>query len=204
MVIRMHGWGICQFFVFVAMAAAFPRLALAAVTKLPSFEVVEKALSAHFEARSDYRKGDLITRRPAKEFLDNLAKLGWKPGDQDAILKEVPEEGDFIVSVLSTSRGKSFMRKIAKYPNAYDRLDRLSKLPQGKQTVRQLIDGPGGYQMIEYLTSSSGGKELGKMLSRAPRGSNFNQPTGKLYTADHLLARLRRSYGEAVALHSKR
>ena len=200
----MHARAVCQILMFVAASGALPRTALSAASQLPSFETVEKALLAHFQGLSGYREGDLISRRPAKDFLDRLEKLGWKPIDQDAILNDVPEEGDFVVSVLSTTRGKSFMRKISKYPNAYDRLDRLGRLPQGKQTVRQLINGPGGYQMIEYLTSSSGGKELGKMLSRSPQGGGFNQPTGKLYTASHLLTRLRRSYGDEIAMQSKR
>ena len=47
--------------------------------------------------------------------------------------------------------------------------------------------------MIEYMTQSRGGRELGKMLSKAPNGADFNQPTGRIYTLDGLLAQLKKS-----------
>jgi hypothetical protein len=85
------------------------------------------------------------------------------------------------------------MRRIAKYPEAFDRLDRLSRLPHGKQTIRDLIKGPGGDKMIQYLTTTPGGKETGKMLSEAPKGAKFNASTGRIYTVDLLLQHVKKS-----------
>jgi hypothetical protein len=106
----------------------------------------------------------------------------------------VPAGNDYLVQRLRTPRGRQFMRRIANYPGAYDRLDRLSWLPYGKQTVQDLIQKKGGEDMIKYITTAPGGNELGKMLSNAPKGANFNQPTGRIYTAALLLARLKTSY----------
>ncbi len=86
------------------------------------------------------------------------------------------------------------MRQSCKYPDAYDRLDRLSRMPMGHQNVDALIAGPDGYKMIQYMTSTSGGRNLGQMLSQDPRGANFNSPTGRIYTADQFLQRLTESY----------
>ena len=81
--------------------------------------------------------------------------------------------------------------------DAYDRLDRLSRLPHGQQTVRDLIRGPDGYKMIEYMTTAPGGKELGNQLSNAPQGKDFNAATGRIYTAEKLLLRLEQSRAAA-------
>lgn len=182
----------------IVLPAVMVCLAKAQAAPLPDFEIIERAVAKHFEDLPDYRDGDLLARAPTKELLEKLEKLGWKEPNAAAILERIPADDDFIAKSLSTSRGKSFMRQIAKYPNAYDRLDRLSRLPRGKDMVRSLIVGPDGYKLLEYMTSTSGGKELGKMLSEAPRGTNFNRSTGKIYTATMLLAELRLDYGETV------
>jgi hypothetical protein len=36
------------------------------------------------------------------------------------------------------------------------------------------------------------------MLSQAPRGKDFNAPTGRLYTADQLMLKLQQSYEEEL------
>jgi len=48
------------------------------------------------------------------------------------------------------------------------------------------------------MTTTSGGKELGKLLSNNPRTRNFNKPTGRIYTAAMLIARLEESHTAAV------
>jgi hypothetical protein len=63
--------------------------------------------------------------------------------------------------------------------------------------MRRLKQGPDGYKLIEYLAVTDGGREMGKMLSAAPRGKNFNRPTGRIYNADQLLQRLETSLAAA-------
>jgi hypothetical protein len=89
------------------------------------------------------------------------------------------------------------------YPNGYDRIDRLSRLPLGQQTVRDLIRGPGGEKMVAYMTTASGGKELGKMLSNDPQGKQFNAPTGRIYTVAMLLDRMKQSQAAALKAAGK-
>ena len=86
------------------------------------------------------------------------------------------------------------MEGIAKYPDAYDRLDRLSRLPYGRQTVHDLIQRPGGEKMTQYMSTASGGKEIGKKFANAPGATDFNKSTGRIYTVAMLLGQLQEQY----------
>jgi hypothetical protein len=86
------------------------------------------------------------------------------------------------------------MRKISKSPGTYSRLDRLSRLSQGQQVVSQLVGDVGGDVFITYLATTNSGHNLGQMMGGTPNGSDLNLPTGRIYTADDLLAALRKSY----------
>lgn len=162
--------------------------------KLPDFGVVEKHVQTTFQTFKDQQPADLITRDQATKVLDGLKKLGWDVPDRNEILEDVLSESDPLVKRLRTKSGKTFMRQSARYPQAYDRLDRLERLPDGQRILKQLIEGPDGYKLIEYLTTSSGGKNMGKMLGKIPEGENFNQKTGHIYTQADLLERLKESY----------
>lgn len=174
----------------------------AASDKLPSFGDVQNAVEGHFQAMPDYQPGDIIARNDVEPVFKLLEQIGFHVADRQAILKSVPPANDFLVSSLRSEAGTRFMRQIAGYSMGYDRLDRLAQLPHGKQTVRDLIKGPDGYKMIDYMTTSRGGLEMGKMLSQAPKGKNFNAPTGRIYTVDQLLKRLKQSYAKAEAANS--
>ena len=82
--------------------------------------------------------------------------------------------------------------------DAYDRLDKLSQLPEGKSSIRTLIKGPGGKKLIDLLTSSTGRPQAGELLAHSPSGHDFNQATGRIYTLDALVQRLEQSYRAAA------
>jgi hypothetical protein len=94
----------------------------------------------------------------------------------------------------STVAGRKFMRKIARHQGAYARLDRLTSIPRGKAIVRDLIHQPQGDKFIEYLATTKSGRNLGGMLSDVPGGADLNKPTGRIYTAEDLIAELKREY----------
>ncbi len=164
---------------------------------LPTWAEVEEVVLRHFGLLPDYRPGDILARSEVRPLFSHLERMGWEVSDRPEILRQVPADDHYLIRKLRTKRGRKFMRRIAEYPRAYDRLDRLSRLPYGKQTVHDLIYKKGGEELIEYLTTASGGKELGKMLSKAPKGTDFNKPTGLIYTAQMLLERLKTSYAAA-------
>jgi hypothetical protein len=160
----------------------------------PSYAEVREVVLRHFALLPDYAPGDMIARSEVEPLFAQLQRMGWKVADRKDILRKVPADQDYLLQKLRTPRGRKFMRRIAGYPDAYDRLDRLSWLPHGRQTVHDLIDGAGGDEMIKYLTTTLGGSELGKMLSKTPKGADFNKPTGRIYTAEMLLGQLEKSH----------
>ena len=170
----------------------------------PSPEKVEKVVLQHFAKLRGYRSGDIISAGDVEPVFKMLEKIGFSAADRKEILADIPGDGDLLVKSLRTKTGLKFMREVAKYPAAYDRLDRLVRMPQGKATLQALIAGPDGYKMVEYLTTTRGGANLGKQLSNTPKGGNFNSPTSRIYTVEMLLARLRISHAAATGKHSTR
>jgi hypothetical protein len=160
----------------------------------PDFQQAAKIIAAQFAATPGYVRGDLITQQQIKDALDKLSQKGWNIRDKDAIVDLGLAENSFLARELSTPAGKKFMRKIAHIAGAYERLDRLSANPRGQSTVRNLIRQKGGDELVEYLATTKGGRNMGNMLAGARQVTNLNERTGRIYTADDLLAALERSY----------
>ncbi len=174
----------------VAAAADAPR---SVAKPIPSLSELKQAVLRYFRAQRDWRPGDLITRDQVEPLLAQLRRTMLPLPDAKQILGDVLAKDSFLAEQLRTRNGRKFMRQISGYDDAYDRLDRLSRLPHGKQTIIDLIRGPDGYKMIEYMTTTPGGKALGKQLSNAPKGKDFNDATSRIYTVEMLLQRLERS-----------
>ena len=171
---------------------------------IPPFSELRQTVLSYFQTQSDYQPGDLITREEVEPLLNRIEKLGLPLPDANRILEKVLPEDSFMARQFSTPRGRKFMRQIKAYPDGYDRVDRLSRLPRGRVTVRDLIQGPGGAKMIQYMTTAPGGINMGNMLSNDPDGAHFNSPTGRIYTADMLLARLKQIHAAAEKAAKKR
>lgn len=163
-------------------------------SRLADFSEVETIVSRHLNARRGYQPGDLISQSDWDAIQVNLGQAGWVPRDAAAVRKAMLPANDFLIGEARSKAGSQFIRRVSRYPGGLDRLDRLARMPYGVNTVRQLIRGPDGYKLFEYMTSTSGGASLGQMLSQDPGGKNFNQPTGRIYTAFQLLERLERSH----------
>ena len=132
---------------------------------------------------------DIVSRDDLPKILALLKRRGVVIAeiDVDAVSERVLPDNDGMVRYLRTPRGTTFMRRIARYPSAFDRLDRLVRMPYGAARMRELIRGPDGYKLIEYMTTSRGGRNLGAMLSRTRSGGNFNRKTGRLYTVSDVI-----------------
>jgi hypothetical protein len=178
------------------MATPFSHAA-AGQPQLPDFELVESWVQGHFASQKGRQASDLVTRRDVEQVLDGLKQRGWDVAERKEILESSLPGDDWLVQRLQTTAGRKFLREIASYPDAYDRLDRLRRLPDGRQILDRLIQGPDGYKLIEYLTNEPGGRQMGRMLSNTPKGKNFNQTTGRIYIASDLLKRLKESHTAA-------
>jgi len=183
-----------------AVLLLVPALARGAGDKeeLPPFSEIEKAVRQHFATQPGYSEGGIIVRSEVAELFGTLKGLGWAVAGANDILSQVPKDGEFLTQQLRTKAGAKFARQIARLPEGFDRLEKLSRIPNGRQTIRDLIKGPDGYKLIEYMTTTSGGEQMGRMLSQTPNGRKFNKPTGRIYTVEMLLERLKQEHAAAV------
>jgi len=162
----------------------------------PTFKVVRATVEEYFAKIADYAPGRLIVRGEVEGAFKQLQRVGWPVPRAQQLLQQVPTEGEEWVQTLRTPEGRKFMDQITRFPSAYDRLDRWSRLNGGMREIRATIRGPDGYKLIEYMTTAPGGKNMGEMLSKAPGGDDFNKPTGRVYTVEALLGRLEQLYAE--------
>jgi hypothetical protein len=160
----------------------------------PSFDAVVRALTTYFQSQPDFQRHDLLHQSQVSAALEAVAAAGWEVPAAKKIVELALPDNSFLVGELATPDGKKFMRKIAASPGTYSRLDRMSQLSQGQQFVSQLVGDAGGDTLITYLATTNGGRNLGEMMAGTPNGTDLNLPTGRIYTADDLLAVLKRSY----------
>lgn len=158
----------------------------------PTFEQVQATVEAEITIGPKEAERKLVTRADVEPVFKALAKLGWKVKDAKAITDRFLPDSDPLVRELR--RSKSFATKIADYPNVYDRLDRLRRMPYGMRRVREFATTRNGHELLEYMTTTKGGANLQRQLSRGRNGEGFGEPTGKLYTRADLLTELRRAY----------
>ena len=170
----------------------------------PEFATVQSSINRDLANQTDYQTGDILSQSYVAPIIKHLELMGWKIADRKTILKKVPSDTHFLVRQLRTKAGREFMRKVASYPLAYDRLYRLALLPDGRRTMVDLIRAKDGHKMIQYLTTSKGGKNLGKILQRLPKGTEFNTPTGHIFTGDQLIGHLKQSYQAELKRRAER
>ncbi len=175
----------------------------AAAGEFPGFADVEGVVHKELAARPGYQSGDVLARSEVHNILTQIGKLGWNVKEGPQIEALVLEDSHFLIRQLRTKRGTRFMRKIAKMPDGYSRLEHLYKLSGGKQIVHDLIRGKGGWEMINYLSKSRGGKNMGRQLTHGPGGRDFNKPTGRIYTAEELTKALQEAYVRQVRENEK-
>ena len=162
---------------------------------LPKIELVKEVIKRHFASDPDYQTGDLISRSQVEEALDQLKRRGWIVRDRASIVSDVLTDRNLLVEKLRSKKGRKFMRRAAKKPDAFDRLDRLARLKDGPRILNQLIDGPDGDKFTEYLVSAGGGgTEFAKLAGRPTQSKSFKKPTGRIYTEKQFFDRLKESH----------
>jgi hypothetical protein len=164
----------------------------------PDFKIVIDTLKGFFGTLPDYQTGDLITQSQIADALHKLQDAGWRVSESERIVKLGLADDSFLAKELSTGAGRTFMRKIARHPGAYSQIDRLSSISRGQNIVRDLIRQRGGDEFVEYLTTTKGGRNLGGMLAGARHGADLNKPTGRIYTANDLVAELHREFKKQI------
>ncbi len=169
--------------------------------KLPPWPVVTRTVGEQLATLQNYRDGDLLSQAEVAPIFKALETRGWVVADQAKIMGSVLPDDDFLVKELRTPAGLKFMRKIASYPQAYDEIDQLSRLPNGDLMVRDFLRFPhsdrtfinkNGPSPAMYARLVPDEKRRG-----APTPADLQKPTGRIYTASQLLTRLQQSYRAA-------
>ena len=167
--------------------------------KIPSLDQIESMTESYFASQPNYRPGEIISESQVRGLFEEMWRKGWKVPRQDELLRRVPDDSELLVRELRTKDGRKFSQQIARYPLAFDKLDRMSRMPTGKSVLRRLVRGPDGYKLLQYMAEAPGGDELGKMLGGTPTGRDFNKPTGRIYTVSSLIPELRERHEESFA-----
>jgi hypothetical protein len=169
--------------------------------KPPEWRAVDHTVKKALAKRAGYEPKDLLAQGDLKAVVAALGKKGWKVADAQRLIEDALPDDDILVQLFRGSKkGVGFMRGIEKYALAYDRLDRLIRLPGGEMTIKYLIKGPDGYKMVQYFTETAyRGNCIVDILPRGyngelPSSKGFNDPTGKIYTEKMLLGALRLRY----------
>ena len=168
--------------------------AAAQPTRTPDIGSVTRAVEAHFASQSGYQLGDLIQRSQIEQVLTKLSDAGAPVPGADKIAERGLADDSFLITQLASDDGQRFMRRLARIPDAFAYLDRLSTISRGEQMVRDLIHDKGGDKLIEYMATTKGGQKLGRMMTAVPDGSDLNKPTGRIYTVADLVAALKTAY----------
>ena len=186
------GCGLPRLLASVALAIYMADFVLAAPRpETTNDRAVAKVVDEFFASQPGYQKGDLVTRSQIEKVVAKLVSKGVKISDPGGVVKLGLPDDSFLVRELSTPSGKRFMRKIAPRPGAYSHLDRLSTIPRGQTLIRDLMRTRDGDKMIEYLATTKGGKNMGDMMAQVRGGVDLNKPTGRIYTAEDLVAALK-------------
>lgn len=165
----------------------------------PKFEDVEKRVHEELQKRPGYQRGDLLTRGEVAPVFTEIKRLGWTVADQSTIESRLLPDSDPLVKDLRAPNARGFMRRVSPVPGGFDRLDRLRRMPYGQQRVQELVRGPDGHLMIQYMATTPNGRNLGQSLERGVNGQNLNQRTGRLYTEQQLIEKLKASHAQEAA-----
>jgi hypothetical protein len=159
----------------------------------PDFPTIAHAIESWFAAQEDYQPGDIITRAQVEIVLKKLDDAGVHVPDARAITELALANDSFMVRELTTANGRKFMRKLARNPGTFGRLDRLSALPRGEKIISDLVREKDGDKMIEYLATTKGGQKMGGMMAGVSGGADLNKPTGRIYTLSDFETALQQS-----------
>jgi len=170
-----------------------------AADQLPSFATLQRVVAQRLAARAP---GDLISQGDVAPVFQDFERLGWAVADRKDINDKLLADSDPVVAALRSRRGVKFMRQVSGYRLIYDRLDRIARESGGTRLIQDLIKLPNAARYAK-AKPPRGVPEMHEFLPKGQSGrtrkvTDYTKPTGKLYTADDLLKRLRKSYDRAV------
>jgi hypothetical protein len=168
---------------------------------MPTFEAVKATITGQLAKNRSYKPGDVLSRKEVEPIFDKLAKLGWKVSDRKVILDLLLPDNYYLVRALRSADNSLFMRQVGQVPDGYgyDRLDRVSRMDDGEVLVSRIMQSPGGWNFVDLMSETIQAPGMAFSFSMGPGGKDFMKPTGRIYTEQQLIARLKESYDKATA-----
>jgi len=172
-----------------------------AADSLPPLAIVQNTVRQHFAHQPEVHPGELISRGNVEDVFAELERQGWKVADKQKILDLVLPDNDPLVTILRSPPGAKFMGEVSRYQLIYDRLDRVVHENGGRQMLQDLVKLPDAARYAKFPVAR-GLPNLIDFLPKGPSGKtrqirDYDQSTGKLYTAEAFLTRIETSYKEA-------
>ncbi|MDP7020596.1 MAG: hypothetical protein QGG36_32650 [Pirellulaceae bacterium] len=170
---------------------------------MPTWRHIEEFVHRYLDGLSDYKKGDLLSQGHVAKMTAHMKKMGWRVREEKRLFKDTLPDSHFLVQQLHTRHGHRFMRNVQRHPQIYSKLERISSAHGGRALVRDLLKLPdaakyanpnrarGVPQMKDFLPKHGN--------SRQPQIRDYNKPTGKIYTEDQLLKRLKEMHQRDLA-----
>ena len=185
--------------VSLATPCAAQRRRSSAQKPLP-FSEIQKAVEEHFKPTRDFQPGDLITRSDVQAVLGTLASIGWNVPRQDEIVEMALPDDDFLVEQLRSKKGKKVFDRVAKYPGALDKLDRMRQMPKGEATFTTWVQKTKhSAKLFEEILTTPGGQRLLADAGKLNGSKDLNKPTGRIYRVAELLTVLNAAYQDEMA-----
>jgi hypothetical protein len=177
-----------------------PAAAPKKVKAMPTFAAVTALVSGQLKANRYYKPGDVLSRGNVDPIFSKLAGLGWVVSDRKQILEQLLPDDYYLVRALRSPDNSMFMRQVGRVPDgyAYDRLDRISRMGDGQVLVNRIMQEPGGWNFIDIMSETREAPGIAQAFSMGPGGKDFTKPTGRIYTEQQFLARLKQSYDKAT------
>jgi hypothetical protein len=180
----------------------FLALILLSVHPMPAFSASPPRLAEakaiaeqHLRSLENYAPGDLISRGDVEPIFNELLSRGLPVNDiAEELYDEFIPDNSFLLKLLRTEDGRKFMRQVNRFPQAYDRLERLSWVPAGQEILRELVASPDGASLFKAMLEPAGLEATARLLESDPRGKNYSLPTGHVHTAAQFLKRLEKKF----------
>ena len=153
-------------------------------------QAIEEIVSRNLRNDPLYMPGDVICQSDVEPIFNELIERGYRSADNEGLYDSFLSANDKFIKSMRTPEGRMFMRSVAKLPEAYDRLERLSWSNTGRALLAEMIASGDGKKAMEHILSDEGAKLVEGLLAKDPRGQNFRLPTGKVHTANELIDHL--------------
>lgn len=157
-------------------------------------EIAQRIVQQHLAANSDYNRGDLISRSQVTSIMKKLRSAGLQVRTERTFIRSTLRDNEYLPRLLRTPAGEQLMAQLSEAPLAYDRMHRLAGMSAGRQVIHGLLTEASDASSLQWLVATDASEIITKALAHDSAPTDFNKPTGRIYTETQLIARLVAAY----------